>query len=123
MWGALMQDPDAASAILPHNAAAWQRQTEYAVVDGVEQLRRFKLDRFCGHGHELRVNGTVYNDSWAPDDYYWKVNPDRAFQPEGERNNVYACAIDYLHAYWLMRYFRLDALPAVRRAHSSVLNN
>lgn len=121
MWAALMQDRDAASAMLPRGAGQWQRQTEYALVDGVEQLRRFRLDRFGGPGREVRLSTLVYNDSWAPDDYYWKVNPDRLFQPEGPRNSTYSCAIDFLHAYWLMRYFQLDEHPAVRKAHLSVL--
>lgn len=121
MWCGLLNDPQATSAMLPGGAGAWQRQTEYALVDGIEQLRRFRLDRFGGPGEEVRVNGLVYNDAWAPDDYYWKVNPDRAFRATAPRNDTYSCAIDYLHAYWLMRYFRLDEAPAARQSHAVVL--
>jgi hypothetical protein len=121
MWGSLVRDAQVFECILPRGRDAAQRQADYALIDGVEQLRRFRLNRFRGPGQEWQIAGTVYNDAYWPDDYYWKVNPDRVFQPSGPPMNEFACAIDYLHAYWMMRYFHLDEHPGVVQQHGAVL--
>jgi hypothetical protein len=121
MWAALVQDAQVFECILPRGREAARQQAEWGLADAIEQLRRFRLDRFNYPGRESRVAGTVYNDSYAPDDYYWKVNPDRVWQATGPRTNTFGCAIDYLHAYWMMRYFHLDQQPAAIKRHAPVL--
>ena len=88
---------------------------------GVEQLRRYRLDRFVYPGEEVEQPGPVWNDFMKPDDSYWKINPRLVWKANGPPTNTCYCAMDYLYAYWLMRYFKLDEHPIVRLHHAPVL--
>lgn len=120
-WAALVNDADIFHQLQRHSREATRRRADLILADGIEQLRRFKLDRFVAPGREVEVADPTYNDAHFPDDYYWKVNPNSVFQPTGPPTTTYACAIDYLHAYWLLRFYKLDANPVAVRYHAAAL--
>ena len=39
--------------------------------------------------------------------YYWKAGPFYKWQVTGPATNLHAAPIDYLYAFWVMRYYRL----------------
>lgn len=124
MWAAVVTDPDAAEAILGADRVTAERALEPLLADGVEQLRRFGVDRFRWTGREHRGAPTPqWIDAYRPDAYHWKVEPDRTWEVTGPPTNLHTAAIDYLHAYWLFRYHGLDRHPAVRASHAGVLGS
>ncbi len=89
---------------------------------GVEQLRRFTLDRFRWEGHEVtRREPPHWVDEHRPDNYAWKVDASLGWQVTGPPTPLLTSAIDYLHAYWLLRAAGLDAHPVVVARHRDVL--
>lgn len=122
MWAGLVRDEQVLAALAPRDAERVRRQAEYGLIDGIEQLRRFRLNRFCGPGEEENAREALYNDAHFPDDYYWKVNPEERFRPTGPTGDTFACAIDYLHAYWMLRFLRLDQTAAARQRFAAVLS-
>ena len=122
MWAAVVADPQTAEAILGTDRATALRALEPLLADGVEQLRRFGVDRFRWTGREHRgARDPQWVDAYRPDAYHWKVEPDRTWEVTGPPTNLHMAAIDYLHAYWLFRYHGLDRHPAVRALHAGVL--
>ncbi len=123
MWAATVADPDRLRAIVPDRAerARVRRQVATLLDQGVEQLRRFPLDRFIWQGVGIREGGPYWMDEYRPDNYVWKSEPDRAMRVTGPPTRIHRAAIDYLHAYWLLRQAGLDGAPAVTRRHGEVL--
>lgn len=124
MWAGLTRDQNVLKHIVDNerNRLNHQMRTAQSLVDGVEQLRRFKLDRWWKVGEAVEVKQMVWNDEFRPDDSIWKVSPFYAFRQTGPELNQHFCAMDYLYAYWLFRYFRLDEHVNLRQsAHARVM--
>lgn len=121
MWAGMLGDQAVFDAIVKRRKNSARAQIERNLPDAVEQLRRYRLDRFVYPGEEIEQPGPVWNDSMKPDDSYWKVNPRLVWQANAPATNTCYCAMDYLYAYWLMRYFKLDESPIVQRYHAMVL--
>ena len=120
MWAGILTDPEIAAAIIPSRRDATRAQLDRILTSGVEQLRRFKLDRFSYYGREEVTRQPQWVDLYRPDDYHWKCNPKAVWHVTGPATDEMFCATDYLYAYWLMRYYRLDRHPALA-AHRDVL--
>ena len=121
MWAALIADAEVFEAMVrrrPENARALAR---HALGDGVEQLRRFKLDRFSYPGRVVPAGRPLWVDQRPSDDYQWKADPPLAFQATGPASDTMFCAIDYLYAYWMMRHYRLDGDESLQARHGGVL--
>ena len=87
------------------------------------QLRHFALNRLRFEGREVEREGPQWVDAYRPDSYHWKVEPNLAWETTGPSTNLLVSAIDYLHAYWLFRYYQLDEEPVVRERHATVLGD
>jgi hypothetical protein len=120
MWAALLNDPAVREAMIRQRPEAARALAERCLRDGVEQLRRFKLDRFNYPGEKLQARGPLWVDERMLDGYQWKADPTLGWKATGPALNYTTCAIDYLYAYWLFRYARLDQHPAVAD-HAAVL--
>ncbi|MCA9102074.1 MAG: hypothetical protein KDA63_13015, partial [Planctomycetales bacterium] len=121
MWAGILSDQQVFEAIAKREQQEVAQQVSRNLVDGVEQLRRFRLDRFIYDGHDVKTNQLQWNDRMRPDDYYWKADPRYVRATTGPRENTVFCAIDYLAAYWLMRYYQLDTQPVVARPYANIL--
>ncbi len=121
MWGAILSDPKVFDAIVPKKADSTRRQLAASLEQGVEQLRRFPLDRFFPGGNAIQVKEAVWVDEFRPDEYKWKHDPLEGWKTAGPSTNILVCPIDYLQAYWLMRLYRLEDHPAVAEKHQAVL--
>lgn len=121
MWAALLRDPAVFEAMVREDSAAALAIEERAVRDAVEQLRRFRLDRFDYPGREVASEAPLWVDQRRIDDYQWKADPHRGWQVSGPATNNVRCAIDFLHAYWLLRHYRLDEHPALDERAAAVL--
>jgi hypothetical protein len=121
MWAGMLEDQGVFDAMIKSRRNSVRAQIERNLPDAVEQLRRFRLDRFVYPGAEQEQLAPVWNDFMKPDDSYWKVNPKLVWHANGPATNTCYCAMDYLYAYWLMRYFKLDEAPVVQVQHAGVL--
>jgi hypothetical protein len=112
MWLGLLRNPDIFRVLIPPEQAHQVRSTMLGLhLDAVEQLHRFKLDRFTYVGHRIMVDRPTWVDERiAKDCYYWKSDPQEAWVTTGIRSNAHTCSTDYLYAYWLARYFQLENL-------------
>ena len=97
-------------------------QFNRGVLDGMEQLRRYPLDRFRGPGNSQPTADAQWIDQQRPDDFQWKADPRVRFVASGPAGNQNVAAIDYLAAYWLMRLHALDRQPVAVRQHGAVLS-
>lgn len=123
MWAGMLSDQGVFDAIIERRPNTARAQIERNLPDAVEQLRHFRLDRFVYPGEEIEQAAPVWNDFMKPDDSYWKVNPKLLWRTNGPATNTCYCAMDYLYAYWLMRYFKLDETPVVQKMHAAVMGN
>ena len=105
----------------PGDRARVRREAAVLLDQGVEQLRRFPLDRFIWEGTEGRSGGPYWMDEYRPDSYAWKIEPDRHWIVTGPPTHHMRAAIDFLHAYWLMRHTGLDRTPSIAAKHGRVL--
>lgn len=121
MWAAELQDPRVAEAIAGPNLAPHRGIVERGLVEGIEQLRRFRLDRWVVGGFETKMPVAQWCDAFRPDDFQWKINENLVFHQTGPWTNTAYCAMDYLIAYWLLRRYRLDEHPAARAWHADAL--
>ena len=109
MWAGMLSDPVAAEAIVPRPTAHTARQLQYLVGTGIEQLRRCPVDRFTRPGTKIDTKTPQWVDAQRSFElYFWKAGARHRFEPSGPTGNVLTAATDFLHAYWLMRYFGLD---------------
>ena len=120
MWAAMLTNPKAQASIIPEDRQALLTQMAADLESGVQQLRHFPLDRFNWEGQEVETKTPQWVDHFRPDDYHWKCNPLTAKQVTGPSSNVLFSGRDFLHAYWLMRLYRLDEHPAAQ-PHRAVL--
>ena len=110
LYAGLLTNGQRAAAMLPDER---ERTEEYAaaragVEAGAEHLRRFPVSR----RHYAFADGPEVDDTWVAeqrpwDCYVWKADPNRRHPKTGDFTNRWACGIDYLHAYWAARYWRL----------------
>ena len=121
MWAAIAHDPAVFECIVTHKRNTAQTQIEQGLAAGIEQLRRFRLDRFVYPGQVIETADLRWVDEFRPDDTYWKESPRLAFQATGPSTNQCFCAMDYLYAYWLLRYYGLDRHPSLARQNLPVL--
>ena len=76
----------------------------------VEQLRRFPVDRFYEPGEKEETPVAQWVDAREKQDsYLWKADAKERWKPNGETSNIHVASLDFLHAFWLMRYWHLDA--------------
>lgn len=112
MWAGMLSDPERFEMIVrKRERAATEKQIERCLADGVEQLRRFRLDRFVHKGRYQKTDKLQWVDAQMPDVYHWKADPKARWQVTGPATNRHVAAIDYLLAYWLFRYYDLENLP------------
>lgn len=123
MWCGLLGHPAVfESMIQPKERERTVGQIDYLLYTGVEQLRRFPLDHFSREGKAVPTTHPVWADQFKPSSSYaWKNDTRKIWQPTAPPNNQTNCSIDFLHAYWLMRYYRLDEHPSVRDWHVDIL--
>ena len=115
MWAGILSDPQVFDAVIKRRQNETRRQIDRLIGAGIEQLRRFRLDRFAYGGREVTVRSPVWVDQFRADEYHWKNDANLVWQSNGEASNNAYCAIDYLYAYWLFRYYNLDQHPVARR--------
>jgi hypothetical protein len=121
MWAGILSDPQNSEMIVRRREGVEVAgQIARGLTDGVEQLRRFRLDRFHRVGRYVETKQLHWVDQQNPDDYVWKANPKSMLKPTGAATNIHTAAIDYLVAYWIFRYYELQNHPALAD-HRSVL--
>ncbi|MFQ5731721.1 MAG: hypothetical protein ACE5KM_07185 [Planctomycetaceae bacterium] len=109
MWAGVLKDPRAFRDIIPKNRDACRRQLKVLTADGIEQLQRFPIVRFGFPGKKVVTKTPQWVDvRKRHDGYLWKSGPYDRWDIIGPPGNVHVSSIDYLYAYWLMRYFELD---------------
>ncbi len=115
MWAGLLGDPAVLQAIVPRaSQEAALRQRQRLVADGLEQLARSPIDRFYHQGKKVETREPQWIDAQRPDESYrWKSGAYSRWEITGPPNNLLTFGSDYLHAYWLMRYYALDSAPPV----------
>jgi hypothetical protein len=117
MAAALLQEPALRRTLAPRDAERVERLLDL----GVEQLRRFPLDRFRWAGVQFQADEPLWADAYRPDSYLWKVDARLGWRVTGPPTNLLTSAIDYLHAYWLFRQLRLPEHAVVAERHAEVL--
>jgi len=120
MWAGILSDPVAFAAIIPKRPEKTHEQLRECVPQGVQQLRHFPLDRFMTYGRYVETDKVQWVDRYHAD-YHWKNNPKTVFEPTGATTDQLTCAMDFLHAYWLMRLYKLENHPAMGGLHREVL--
>lgn len=113
MWAGLLEQKGVADAILARAPDDVRSKAIDATLDGIEQLRRFRLDRFARPGVDIEERGLQWCDGFRPVENLWHWSPYLRHEVRGEPTNEVYAAIDFLYAYWLLRYFRLDEQSAV----------
>ena len=109
MWAGLLNDPKIFEHIVPHQQLQIRQQRDHVVYHGFEQLKRFPIDRFYYPGKKIKTKKPQYVDARRRhDSYLWKSGPFDRWEITGPPQNNHTASIDYLYAYWLMRYFQLD---------------
>lgn len=121
MWLGLLTEPAFAALLAGPPTDGLQVWSGDLLSGGVEQLTRFDLDRFNYPGNEVESNAIVWCDEFRPDDYWWKCTPNTRFERTGPPIDRYYAAFDYLHAYWLLRYWRLEESPLAAGLREGVL--
>ena len=121
MWAAMLTDPAVFDALIKRKKNTQRGKMERMLVNGIEQLRRFKLDRFQYPGREVKTRAARWADRSRSNDYQWKEPHNVVWQVTGPATNQVTCGTDYLYAYWLFRHYRLDQHPLAVRRHGAVL--
>lgn len=109
-WVGILSDPELFPRILKENEQQdIFRQLTRLHADGMEQLRRFPINRFGTEGKEAETSSPLWVDARKRHDaYLWKSDAFQAWQSNGQTTPTHIASIDFLHAYWLMRYWQLD---------------
>jgi hypothetical protein len=114
MWAGLLSDPEVFEAVVRHKRNTVRGQVERGLEVGLDELKRYPLDRFSRPGREIETDQAASVDQFLPG-YRWHQFPNLLWEPSGPAtNNVYN-SICFLHAYWLFRYYRLQEHPHVQR--------
>lgn len=109
MWVGLLSDPARFAILTDSDREQVRAEIPYLLENGFEQLHRFRIDRFTYTGERVTLDRPTWVDERSSKDaYYWKSDPQEARIRTDERSHAHTCSIDYLYAYWLMRYFKLD---------------
>ncbi len=119
-WASFLGDEEAFNALVRHKRNTVRGQMERCLLSGVNELRRYKLDRFDYPGREHDTGRPQHVDQFRPG-YRWHQPHTAAWEITGPASNRLYGAMCYLHAYWLMRYYRLDEQPHLTRHNLSVL--
>jgi len=120
-WAGITREPAVLECIERRRANEARAEIAAGLAAGVEQLRRFRLERFIRPGRVVETADAHWVDEWRPDDCYWKEGPRGVFIASGPALSQCFCAADYLLAYWVMRYYALDRDPALARQALPVL--
>ncbi len=120
MWAALLREETVREA-LGVDADDAGRRVARLLAMSVEQLRRFPVDRFRHEGFQTRVAEVQWVDAYRPDSYHWKTRPRLVWLATGPPTRLLTSAIDYLHAYWLLRSLSLERHPSLSARHFPVL--
>ncbi|QDT17429.1 hypothetical protein [Alienimonas californiensis] len=113
LWGGLLMDGRRAAAILPdpQEQIAEFDAARREIEAGVEHLHRFPLSRRSVVGEMKSSREDVWIAEQRPwDCYVWKADPNEVFVPTGPPMNKWAAGIDFLHAYWVARYWSLPGV-------------
>lgn len=122
MYAGLLNDPVRFDMIVePGERGEAIFQSNRGVADGLEQLRRYPLDRFRRPGQSESTGEPQWVDQQRSDDFQWKADPTLRFVASGPVGNDNVASIDFLAAYWLMRLHALDRQPDALRQHGVVL--
>jgi len=109
MWGGILSDPEMFAHIAPQNPAGTKHQVAWLNNVAIEQLRRFPVDRFYEPGEKVETPVAQWIDARKKhDSYLWKADPFYRWKTTGETSNNHIASLDFLHAYWLARYWGLD---------------
>lgn len=109
-WAAMLNDPRAFQAMIePDEAQQTAHQVAQLKAVGMEQLRRFPVNRFHQPGEKVEMKSAQWVDARPlHDSYLWKADHFDAWRPNGEDSNIHIASLDFMHTYWLMRYWQLD---------------
>ena len=108
MWAGILSDPQMFAHLIPQNPEATRHQVVWLKDVAVEQLRRFPVDRFYEPGEEFKTPVAQWVDAREKhDSYLWKGDPKERWISNGQTSNIHIASLDFLHAYWLMRYWGL----------------
>jgi hypothetical protein len=109
-WAGLLSDPGMLARMVPERERPdVLRQLEHLKALGTEQLRRFRVNRFHVPGEQIQTPTPQWVDARKRyDEYLWKSDAFQIWKPSGPTENLHTASIDFLHAYWLMRYWQLD---------------
>lgn len=118
---ALHSDPAMFAPMCPDRPDLARQQAVGLLDTGVEQLRRFPLDRFHRPGDTYTTRQATGIDARRASDFYWKEPANEAFRATGPVNGRTNCGTDFLYAYWLMRHYQLDQAQSLQPRHANVL--
>ncbi len=114
-WAGILQDPLMFATLVPREADRTRWQMWAITLTGTEQLRRCPFDRFYEPGRKIVTSTPQFLDVRRNHDtYYWKGGPFDRWEVTGEPTDTHTASIDFLHAYWMMRYYNLDHQPPQR---------
>ncbi|GAB4145786.1 MAG: hypothetical protein Tsb009_18120 [Planctomycetaceae bacterium] len=115
MWAGLLSDPAVFNVMIPWQRDRTRKQIAAVTAMGIEQLRRFPMDRFHYPGRKIATTTPQWVDvRKRHDSYLWKSGPFDRWEITGPPTNTHTASIDFLYAYWVMRYFRLDQKERTR---------
>jgi hypothetical protein len=118
MWAGLLNDPEVFEAVVRHKRNTVRAQVERGLEIGLDELRRYPLDRFMRPGREIETDRAASVDQFIPG-YRWHQPPTSVWEATGPATNNLYNSICFLHAYWLFRYYRLERHPHVQRLVSA----
>ena len=107
MCAAMLSDPQIFEAVVRHKPNTVRGQIERGLELSFDELRRYPLDRFSRPGREIETNQPQSVDQFQPG-YRWHQPQNSVWEATGPATDSLFNTICYLHAYWLMRYYRLD---------------
>jgi hypothetical protein len=109
MWAGILSDDRLYDLVTRVQQKAQTRQQLRSVVlTGIEQLRRYPIDRFYRPGEKIETRELQWIDAQKPHEvYFWKAGPYHKYKVTGPPTAMTSASIDYLYAFWVMRYFRL----------------
>ena len=109
MWAGILSDDRMFNLVTRSQQQEQTRQQLTAVVlTGIEQLRRCPIDRFFRPGEKIDTKELQWIDAQKHHEvYFWKAGPYYKYKVTGPPTETTSASIDYLYAFWVMRYYRL----------------